>query len=65
MSKCDDGMEVLVTLKLVGELTSISNNFMNVMNLIARKCLRLMGLTQLGRGYFDPQAKVILLFLFK
>lgn len=58
VSKCDDDTTVVITLKFVQEINTFSNGFLQVMNTIARKCLRFMGLTQLGRGYFDPQSKV-------
>jgi len=57
-----DDIKVAIEMKYIKELSSHDSNYIQIMNIIARKCLSFMGLTQLGRGFFDPQASVRLYF---
>lgn len=59
MTECKDGSKVFVTLKFVQEVDKLSNNYLQVLNIVARKSLKHLGLVQIGRGYFDEKARVI------
>jgi hypothetical protein len=60
-SKGSEDIEHKNGVKYVQELSSLSNNYIQVMNCIVRRCLAMMNLTQLGRGYFDPKNRVKIL----
>ncbi|XP_065335975.1 piwi-like protein Siwi [Cloeon dipterum] len=51
---------VQILLKRTAQLDNTSSNYNQLLNIIANKCLQLMGLTRLGRNYYDPQARVLI-----
>lgn len=47
-----------MTLTFTNEIQNNDYEFIQVLDLIPRKCLRNLGYIQLGRNYFDENAKV-------
>ncbi|XP_063905421.1 piwi-like protein Siwi [Zophobas morio] len=57
----NDGQEnIRITIRLVGDLARGDIHYLQVFNIIIRKCLALMGLQLIGRNYFMPDAKIVL-----
>ncbi|XP_063230017.1 piwi-like protein Siwi [Bacillus rossius redtenbacheri] len=50
--------QVRITIRLVGEVDSTDYQYLQVFNILMRKCLRALKLQLVGRNYFDAQAKV-------
>lgn len=53
-----DNMPVQITVKLVGELKKSHHMYLQVFNILVRRCLDALQLQLIGRNYFDPHAKV-------
>ncbi|XP_060517141.1 piwi-like protein Siwi isoform X2 [Cylas formicarius] len=54
----DDGTHINVTLRLVGEVKWGDYHYLQLFNIIMRKCLTFMDLKLMGRNYFDPKLKI-------
>jgi len=52
-----DGTVVRITLRLVEELTPNDFHYMQFFNIVLRKVMEGLGLTQIRRDFFDPKAK--------
>lgn len=50
--------EIRLTIRLVGDLAWTDPHYMQLFNLIVRKCLSFMKLKLLGRNYFDPESRI-------
>ncbi|XP_059490462.1 piwi-like protein Siwi [Neocloeon triangulifer] len=55
-----NGEQITISVTAVKEVHNTSNNFNQLLNILARRCLSLMGLTRLGRDFYDPQAKIMI-----
>lgn len=51
-------MIIIITITFANEIQNNDYEFIQVLDLIPRKCLRNLGFVQLGRNYFDEKAKV-------
>lgn len=49
---------VVITIKLVGQVTPFDYHYLQVFNIIIRKCMSYLKLQMVNRDYFDPAAKV-------
>jgi len=49
-----------VTIRLVGEVSDKEYHYTQLMNILLRKTMEELKLVELGRNYYDPQAKTIL-----
>lgn len=54
----DSGENIRVTVRLVSDLEWGDRAYLQLFNLIIRKCLTYMKLQLVGRDYYDPNAKV-------
>ncbi len=45
-------------IKLVGEASTRDPGFVQVFNILQRKAMEALGMTQLGRNYYDPKAEI-------
>lgn len=53
-----DNMPVQITVRLVGELKRSHHMYLQIFNILVRRCLDALKLQLVGRNYFDPHAKV-------
>ncbi|XP_028164126.1 piwi-like protein Siwi [Ostrinia furnacalis] len=53
-----DGQRMRVLIKLVHDVSPGDYHYIQVFNIIIRKCFSLLDLQLVGRDFFDPQAKV-------
>ncbi|RZB39309.1 aubergine [Asbolus verrucosus] len=51
---------IRITIRLVGDLTWGDHHYIQLFNIIIRKCLALMGLKQVGRNYYMPDQKIVI-----
>jgi aubergine-like protein len=56
----DKEENVRITIRLVGDVAWGDRHYIQLFNIIIRKCLALMGLQQVGRNYYMPDNKVVL-----
>ncbi|XP_076274990.1 piwi-like protein Siwi [Rhynchophorus ferrugineus] len=54
----DDNVKYLVSIRLVGEVNWGDWHYLQIFNLIVRRCLESLEFKLLGRNYFDPMYKV-------
>lgn len=54
----EGGQNIRITVRLVGDLEWGDRAYLQLFNIIIRKCLTLMKLQLVGRDYYDPQCKV-------
>lgn len=53
-----DNVHVKMNIRLVGEMLRDDPHYIQVFNIIMRKCLDNLKLQLIGRNYFDPHNKV-------
>jgi len=53
-----DGSAVGMTFRLVAEITKEDATYVHVMNIIIRRCLKMLDLTMVKRDYFDSHAAI-------
>ncbi|XP_017884838.1 piwi-like protein Siwi [Ceratina calcarata] len=53
-----DNETIKISIRLVGELRKGDPHYIQVFNIIMRKCLELLKLQVIGRDYFDARAKI-------
>lgn len=56
----ESGQNIRISVRLVGDVAWGDRHYLQVFNIIIRKCLTLMKLQLVYRDYFDPQSKVSL-----
>ncbi|XP_044264767.1 piwi-like protein Siwi isoform X2 [Tribolium madens] len=56
----DNGENIRITIRLVGDVAWGDMHYIQLFNIIIRKCLALMGLQQVGRNYFMPDNKIVI-----
>lgn len=56
----EDATPIHITVRHVGDVSQEDYHYLQVFNIIMRKCMRFLNLQLLGRNFFDPQAKVII-----
>lgn len=61
--QAESGQNTRITVRLVGDLAWGDFHYIQLFNIIIRKCLTFMKLQLIGRDYYDPNSKVSL-FLF-
>lgn len=54
----NEGEVITVTIKLVGDVMYHDWHYLQVFNIIMRKCISALKLQMVSRNYFDPRAKV-------
>ncbi|CAG9813111.1 unnamed protein product [Phaedon cochleariae] len=52
------GEQVRITVRLVGDVAWGDHHYIQLFNIIIRKCLAFMQLQMVGRDYFDPNSKI-------
>ena len=57
-SRRNDDTRIAIRLRLVGEVKKEDANHVNVMNIILRRCLKMLNLTMMKRNYFDSEAAI-------
>ncbi|XP_018561760.1 piwi-like protein Siwi [Anoplophora glabripennis] len=55
-----NGENVRITIRLVGDVAWTDNHYIQLFNIIIRKCLTYMQFQLVGRNYFDPNARISL-----
>ena len=55
-----DPTPIHITVRHVGEVSQEDSHYLQVFNIIMRKCMRFLNLQLLGRDFFDPHAKVLI-----
>ena len=58
-SQRNDGTMVVITIKLVGEVTPTDYHYVQFFNIVLRQAMEKMGLTLLRRDYYDQQSAVM------
>lgn len=53
-----DNAEIKIIIRLVGELKKGDHHYIQVFNIIMRRCLELLKLQVIGRDYYDARAKI-------
>ncbi|XP_022814819.1 piwi-like protein Siwi isoform X1 [Spodoptera litura] len=53
-----DKQKMVITVKLIGDVAPGDYHYIQIFNLILRKCFSAMRLQLMGRDYFDPTAKI-------
>lgn len=53
-----DGVLIVISLKLVKIVNKNEVSYIQVFNLLVRKCLKHLNLKAIRRNYYDPEAKV-------
>lgn len=53
-----DDTKIQITLKFVAELMQGDYHYLQIYNIVIRKCLRQLDLQLLNRNYYDPKARV-------
>lgn len=53
-----DNSVVGIKLRLVGELCKEDSNYINVLNIIIRRCLKMLNMTMIKRDYYDSEARI-------
>lgn len=51
---------IKIIIKLVGEASTRDPGFIQVFNILQRRALEALGMTQLGRNYYDPKGQISL-----
>lgn len=59
-----NGENVRITIRLVGDVAWGDFHYIQLFNIIIRKCLTYMQFQLVGRNYFDPNARVSITYLF-
>jgi len=57
-TRISDDTEIRITVRLVGDVAQGDTHYMQVFNLLMRKCLGHLDLQLVGRNFFDAKAKV-------
>lgn len=57
------GENIRITIRLVGDVEWTDYHYIQLFNIIIRKCLMFMQFQLVGRNYFDPNAKVSIYIL--
>ena len=58
-SQRNDGVMVIITVKLVGEVTPTDYHYMQFFNIVLRQAMEKMGLSLIRRDYYDQQSAVM------
>uniref|UniRef100_A0A2H1V8Y3 SFRICE_015587 n=1 Tax=Spodoptera frugiperda TaxID=7108 RepID=A0A2H1V8Y3_SPOFR len=53
-----DKQKMVITVKLIGDVAPGDYHYIQIFNIILRKCFLVMDLQLMGRDYFDPTAKI-------
>jgi len=53
------GENVTVNIRMVGEVTAGDYHYLQLFNIIIKKCFTYMNFQLIGRNYFDPKMKVV------
>ncbi|GBP01862.1 Piwi-like protein Siwi, partial [Eumeta japonica] len=54
----EDGARMRILIKLVGDVSPGDYHYIQIFNIIIRKCFYALNLQLVNRDFFDPQAKV-------
>ena len=60
----DDKTPMKITIKLTGDLARGDHHYLQLFNILVRRCLEHLQLQLVGRNYFDIAAKVIVTFFY-
>jgi hypothetical protein len=60
-----NGVKRQIIIKYVKQLQFGDFQYTQVLNIFARKMIQMLGLQQVGRNFYDPQAMVHIKFIFK
>lgn len=57
-SQREDGSQVKITMRRVNEVSMGDAQYLQLFNILTRRCLAMLDLKLIRRDYFDPQARV-------
>ena len=58
-SMSEDKTPILITIRLTGALAREDHHYIQLFNILMRKCMEQLNLQLVGRNYFDMAARVI------